>query len=795
MAPTNHRGNVATVLACPTCGRSTDADTARFCGGCGELLRPRGGEPAEPALAPDPASAPVERLDDPFPRRRVVVVVIVAAALALAVAAVLREPVEVVTADGLDTASGRTSNLAVTDLSTEHWRVALYPRPQEGAGGWARAASVEGNRLVVVGSLTTSVDLGTGEVLGTLPPIAGTPLLRDGRLVVAIRDRLVTVDPADRTVTALLRLDRDVAAHPVFPHPVEGGWLVLSEDGISSVASDGAVRWSADPPLESDLRLSVEGDVVVVADWAGNVAALDLADGSLRWRNDRLTGQRGPATVPLTADGLVLGIEVSQDAEGRARPATGIPTARDVATGEIVWQTHGPLAGSLIGVRDGVLFVATQLDPRPIQRIEVATGRLLAPVDHADSLNPPGIALMGSSGSLLVSTTQGRGIRVIDDRTGAVRWEEERGEVWGSVVVEDLVLLSGPDGIRVVDGADGAAVQQIPGVVPRPPSGIAVSGRTAMVVPGLAVDVADGRVRIDQPSTEYRSTNAAVPGGFVLHTSDGSTVVDVNGAERWDLADLAPGRGWQEIVALVGDHILVTDHTAEDGTLKLLDRNGALVGEGLEGHNLSRPVVVGDLVVGQRWRPRTGASDGLVAVRVADGGPELLWEASPAGGVLLAEEGALYEVSALALTRRDLEDGSVAATVLLPRALDTRQVALANGTLLAVVDDVLLAVDPGTGALRWERDLGSAITAGPRTAGEVIVAGTEAGDVVLLDLDGTVIASRDAADAPVRDVVAAHGVVLVVTDRHAFALGPETLPERTTERKPSDIGTVDVPVP
>lgn len=794
MTSTNHRGNVATVLACPTCGRSTDAHAARFCGGCGELLRPRGSGPAEVALAPDPAAAPVERLDDPSPRRRIVAVVVVAAVLALAVTAVLREPVEVVTADGLGTASGRTSNLAVTDLSTEHWRVALYPRPQEGSGGWvSAAASADGNRLMTAGSRTTTVDLSTGEVLGTLPPIAGTPVLRDGRLVVAIRDRFVAVDPTDGTVTALLRLDRDVAAQPVFPHPVDDGWLVLGEDGVSSVASDGTVRWSAQPSLESQFRFTVEGDAVVVSDWAGNVAALDLAEGSLRWRNDRITGQRGPDTVPLTADGLIFGIEVSQEPEGRGRPSTGIPTARDVATGEIVWQTQGPLAAALIGVRDGVLFVATQLDPRPIQRIDVASGRLLDPVGYADSLNPPGIALMGPSGSLLVGAPGG-GLRAVDERTGDVRWETERGEVWGSVVVEDLVLLNGPGGIQVVDGVDGSLVQHLPGTASGPPSGIAVSGRTAMVVPGLAVDVADGRARIDRPSAEWWSPTVAVPGGFVLPTSDGTTVVDVNGAQRPDLVDLAPGYG-REIVAVVGDHIVVVDHTAEDAALELLDRDGRPVGERLEGQQLYRPVVVGDLVIGQRWRPGTGGSDGLVAVRVGEGGLELVWEARPAGGVLLAEEGALYEVTALTVARRDLQDGSVATTALLPQTLDTRQVALVSGALLAAVDDVLLAVEPGTGSLLWERDLESPITAGPRTAGEVVAVGTETGDVVLLDLAGAVIASRDAADAPVRDVVTAHGLVLVVTDGHAFALGPETLPGRTTQREPSDIGTVDVPVP
>lgn len=784
-----------TALACPTCGRSADADPSRFCGGCGELLRPRGAGPAETAQPPETVE-PVERpeeLVDASSRRRVVLAVVLVVALVVAVTVALRDPVEVVTADGLGTASGRTSNLAVTDLSTEHWRLDLLPAMEQESFGWVQEATRSGNRLVAVGGRTTVFDLDRGTLVGRLPAIEGTPLLEDGLLVVVVRDRLLEIEPEGGTVVGETVLGLDVAARPVFPVPVDGGYLVVGSGRVSFLAPDGEVRWQIAPSLDTNFAAEVAEGSVVLSDHLDTVV-LRLEDGSTMWETDGSDASRHPARGPVVADGLLHTVELHHRAGEPGMPVTDVPTARDLSTGEVVWQADAPVTAELLGVRDGVVFVTSQLaDPR-LQRLEAATGRLLPPLPYDGPDGPPGTALLGPDGLLLVNERDG-GLVALEDDSGAPRWRTDDGGAGGITVTGDLVLLSGRGQARVLDGRDGAVLHRLPPDPSDPPAGIAIDGRVAMVAPGFAVDVADGSIRLHEPAAQRWSRPVALPGGFVVTTQRGTVVLDANGAERWSLVDQQTG--WREPVAIVDGRLVVVGGGMPDGGLELLDRHGERVGEPLADHPLWGAVVVDDLVVGGRlwYRQRAAAEDELVAVRVTSDGPELEWTAERAGGQLLADGEGIYEVTVASITRRDLEDGAVVATASLPRLVDAQRVALHDGVLVAGAGQTLLGIDARSGDRLWERELSARITGGPSIAGAVVYVGTADGDVLLFGMDGAPLTSRDAAADPVRDVVAAHGLVLVVTDREAFALGPETLPDRARDREPNEIGTVDVPVP
>ncbi|WP_435118119.1 PQQ-binding-like beta-propeller repeat protein [Halolamina sp. C58] len=137
-----------------------------------------------------------------------------------------------------------------------------------------------------------ALDRRDGEILWSAPGVrAFRPPARSGSLLlVPVQSGLVALDAAtgEERWTTPTRDDR-----PAFPPPAGlGAQLALSDGGaVHGIdRATGEKRWSTD--LDSPDRPAVVGDSVLVA--ADGIVALDLADGSERWRLDGVS-----AALPL----------------------------------------------------------------------------------------------------------------------------------------------------------------------------------------------------------------------------------------------------------------------------------------------------------------------------------------------------------------------------------------------------------------------------------------------------------------------------------------------------------------
>ena len=257
---------------------------------------------------------------------------------------------------------------------------------------------------------------------------------------------------ADQNNRALLLVDTvELAA---FRHQVCAGSrtaaMDLGADGRYAVAcNDGTVMVGTAPAAPDhrvstglggdrailDLRLSPDQRTVVLDLGPGEVAAVDVASGATRWRNDTAVGRtRGLAWSPDGARVLVVG------------ERTG-PELRDAHTGAI-------LARFPMGIRDGG-FVEDAVWTRgrnltiwdvPASSIAVFPGE--------EGLTT---ATMSSDGTRVAATHGGGGARVFDVATGALlqqlRWHDAVSK-WGAWSPNDRVYAvsgMGEEGVRRYD--------------------------------------------------------------------------------------------------------------------------------------------------------------------------------------------------------------------------------------------------------------------------------------------------------------------------------------------------------
>ncbi|MFD1525580.1 outer membrane protein assembly factor BamB family protein, partial [Halolamina salina] len=137
-----------------------------------------------------------------------------------------------------------------------------------------------------------ALDRRDGEILWSVPGLRAfrAPARSGSLLLVPVKSELVALDAAtgERQWRTATRDDR-----PAFPPPAGLGARLALSDGetVHGIDRDtGEKQWSTD--LDSPDRPAVVGDSVLVG--ADGVVALDLADGSERWRIDDVS-----AAMPL----------------------------------------------------------------------------------------------------------------------------------------------------------------------------------------------------------------------------------------------------------------------------------------------------------------------------------------------------------------------------------------------------------------------------------------------------------------------------------------------------------------
>ena len=176
----------------------------------------------------------------------------------------------------------------------------------------------------------------------------------------------------------------------------------------------GSTRWSRSyGPHLAGLVLDEAADVLVAASHDGVLRGLDPATGDERWvfRPDSTfaaaTGGRHYRAMPALLPG---GLVAAVDDKGRL-------VALDVRTGSLAWSHDlaAPVYADLVGTPDGLLVSTTD-------------GRLLAyDPDGAERWRyaaMPEVKLASAGvgeGFVVVGGTDG-GLRLLDDRTGRVRW-------------------------------------------------------------------------------------------------------------------------------------------------------------------------------------------------------------------------------------------------------------------------------------------------------------------------------------------------------------------------------------
>ncbi|WP_135806680.1 outer membrane protein assembly factor BamB family protein [Halorussus marinus] len=244
------------------------------------------------------------------------------------------------------------------------------------------------------------------------------------------------------------------------PALADGTLAVPHRDGLRGVAADGGLRafgravgfgrWRTDlTNPESSPSVADEAFVLCVGTAGhgpdgGRVAAVERADGSVRWEYSVETSVWG---APALADGVAYAAARDDD---EADPDTrGTVHAIDLADGAAVWSKRlgesprfNPVGAPVVG--DGLVYVPTGTGP--LVALDADTG------DEAWRLAPPdGVQASPAlaDGVLYVAGLDGT-LRAVDAATGDPEWTGAGEKYYGGPTVGDR-------GVYAV-GADGEVV-------------------------------------------------------------------------------------------------------------------------------------------------------------------------------------------------------------------------------------------------------------------------------------------------------------------------------------------------
>ncbi len=320
-------------------------------------------------------------------------------------------------------------------------------------------------------------------------------------------------------LSEMLRL----SVSPADPYTITGDGTLLVQT-LGTLASfdldDAGLHWQTGTEAPT-YRLATGAGLLLLRSPTGSLSgdpvtrAISLGDGTVKWR-------RSDSVMTVAGSPILLAYTPVRSYSGTGRRVQRSVDALDPATGATLWSVPVPSTAVLLGVPgpgdDGARMLLVH-DNRTVAVHDLLTGKRLAEgALPAADYGPDNPVVSGGLILLRHPTPAGRVVSAFDPLTLQQRWTRPAGFAFGITSCGVLACLTGPDGVRAIDPADGSqrwfhpewrSVQERDGVV----------------------------IAFGTPAGENDPVGIADPGTGAL------------------LSDL---RGWRVVSGRAGDHLLVT---------------------------------------------------------------------------------------------------------------------------------------------------------------------------------------------------------------------------------------------
>ncbi|WP_157408612.1 PQQ-binding-like beta-propeller repeat protein [Actinoplanes sp. N902-109] len=258
-------------------------------------------------------------------------------------------------------------------------------------------------------------------------------------------------------LSEMLRL----SVSPADPYTItdDGTLLVQTLGTLASFdLASGAMHWQSGTESPT-YRLNTGAGLLLLRSAAGNLRgipntrAVAIDTGAVRWRLP-------DSVMTVAGSPTLLSVTPVRSYSGTGRRVQGSVDAVDPGTGRIRWSVPVPSTAVLMGVPgpgdEGGRMLLVH-DNRTVAVHDLVTGRLLAsgPLPPAD-YGPDNPVVSGGLILLRHLTPAGRMVSAFDPVTLQRRWTRPAGFAFGITSCGLLACLSGPDGVRAIDPADGS---------------------------------------------------------------------------------------------------------------------------------------------------------------------------------------------------------------------------------------------------------------------------------------------------------------------------------------------------
>lgn len=270
--------------------------------------------------------------------------------------------------------------------------------------------------------------------------------------------------------------------------------VIVPESTVSALdAGSGARRWEFTPDANTSLgRAAVAGRSLYVGSAGHRVSSLGLAGGRLQWQVDLGPDWLYPAVVRGIAagEGSVY-VAVEQWLDARGETSRGWLMALDSASGAVRWRYAQPSGGrrglSSSPLLTPHLVVVTDFLGNAIEAVDRSSGRPVWRFQGQPGYSgfPEAPVLIGDT---LYAGSGDTYVYALALASGEQRWRVKLPSSVTGYARCGQGLLVDDQALTVVDPAGGSVVQTaIDGASDFPTSGIAVSGRTAVLLGPQAI--------------------------------------------------------------------------------------------------------------------------------------------------------------------------------------------------------------------------------------------------------------------------------------------------------------------